>query len=157
MTFSLLPPPGRPAPPKQRPASRRSPLAALLLCLLLGLAAGIPAGLTACQAPLAESTDASLLPAAAELRQSYETYQAGGPSQASFADLARTVFIREVSSDTLTLHYHLAVPSDFGIDGYAVTLGIFPPMPTGRSFSMHRPVLNSCKKSPAKMWTAASA
>lgn len=125
MTFSLLPPPGRPAPPKQRPASRRSPLAALLLCLLLGLTAGAPAGLTACQAPPAESTDASLLPAAAELRQSYETYQAGGPSQASFAELARTVFIREVSSDTLTLHYHLAVPSDFGIDGYAVTLGDF--------------------------------
>lgn len=147
MTFPLIPLPGRPTPARQLPPSRRR-LAALLLCLLL-LAAGIPTGLTGCQdAPSAEDADAFPLPAAAELRQSYETYQAGGPSQAAFADLAHTIFIEEACSDTLTLHYNLAVPADFGIRDYAVTLGDFSADAYRQSVQRAQTCLEQLKKIP---------
>lgn len=116
--------------PSQYPTPRRSaakPLlsrpAILLACLLLCLSAS----LAGCRpAPSTKNADIAPIPAAAtEIRQSYETYQAGVPSQTLFKDLTSAIFMEEVCSDTLTLHYNLAQPADYGIRDYTATLGDF--------------------------------
>ncbi len=61
----------------------------------------------------------------ASLRQSYEVYRAGDTSQRAFAALTQEIFLADAVSDTLTLHYHIASPEDYGISDYAVTLGSY--------------------------------
>lgn len=99
------------------------------LCLLLALCLSLcsSAGLSGCtsEAPADAETAVSpvILPETASLRQSYEVYRAGETSQSAFQALTHTLFLDEVQSDTLTLHYNLAAPADYGITNYVVTLG----------------------------------
>ena len=43
-----------------------------------------------------------------------------------FESFTETLFSQEVSSNTITLHYTLCNPSDYGIDNPAVSLGTYP-------------------------------
>lgn len=46
-----------------------------------------------------------------------------GEGQSDFSKFTEEMFLSEVVSDTITLHYTISNPSSFGIDDYRVTLG----------------------------------
>lgn len=93
-----------------------------LVFLFLGFLFCAPPALICCRPASADSgqiTDDSRL----SLPDSYETFRAGDRSQQAFENLCRSVFLEEVQSDTVTLHYNLASPEGQGITDYEVTLG----------------------------------
>lgn len=103
-------------PARQPYSARRLRTAApaLFFCLLLALS------------PVSGGCQAEARPENADgIRQAYEAFQSGDPSLDRFGELAHTVFMEEAVSDTLTLHYRLAAPEDFGVAGHTPTLGDF--------------------------------
>ena len=103
-------------PARQPYSARRLRTAApaLFFCLLLALS------------PVSGGCQAEARPEnAGGIRQAYEAFQSGDPSLDRFGELAHTVFMEEAVSDTLTLHYRLAAPEDFGVAGHTPTLGDF--------------------------------
>lgn len=58
-------------------------------------------------------------------------------AQVSFSDFANDIFLNHVKADTISLHYMIASPKDFGIESFTPTLGSYG------SEQMEESILNS--------------
>lgn len=124
--------------------SRRLPRAAtqrfLVLFLVLGLTlcpsgchAGTLSGDSGAFGEPSSFANSSSENGEVSVHQAYEVYRAGDTSQRAFAGLTQEIFLADAVSDTLTLHYHIASPENYGIDDYEVTLGSYSSQSAGEN------------------------